>query len=242
MVDNVNQNIAMILEVETSAKLIKFGLREIQNLSGANVFYYIPLFMLSNGIERMMKCIICLNHYNKHNNFPDRTIFPKGKKGHNLKFLLNKITNECFSEDYQLNIPAAKSDIAFIKTNLEIRKFLQILSDFAESDRYHNLNVVLNDLNKSKNPDDEFAKLEMFILDRNPEIKKFIYDLIKSEIGYSSLNKYLVIYLEIFIRALSRLFTIGNLGKLAKQCSIYFNHYLFLTDDKLGHSDYSKVG
>ncbi len=238
---NTNRHIALLAEVETSVKLIKYGLKEIQNLSGANVFYYIPLFMLANGFERFMKSILCLNYYENNKTFPSRSIFKNGSTGHNLKILLNQILDECFDDNYQSGIPAANIDFNFIQTNSKIKILLNILSDFAETDRYYNLNVVLGCVKHSKNPEVEFEKLKLFIIDQNPIIKKLISDQIKAKEGYELLYKNLIIYIERFMRALSRLFTLGNLGSEAKSCSVYLNHFLFLTDNKLGCSDYSKI-
>ena len=238
---NTNKNIALIFEVETSVKLLKYGLQEVQNLSGSNVFYYIALFMLANGLERFMKSIIILNYYENNKSFPSRNIFNKGSAGHNLDVLLTQILDDCFTGDYQNNIPAAKEDFYFIRSNSELRKILNILSDFAEADRYYNLNVVLDCVNKSKDPDAEFEKLKLFILDQNPNIEKMIFDPKRSEEGYKLLYKTLITFIERLVRALSRLFTLGNLGDEAKTCSVYLSHFLFITDDKLGCSNYSTV-
>lgn len=238
---NTNKNIALIFEVETSVKLLKYGLREIQSLSGSNIFYYTALFMLASGLERFMKSIIILDYYEKNKKFPYRDIFKKGSAGHNLDVLLTQILNSCFDSDYHNNIPAAKQDFNFIHSNSELKRILNILSDFAESDRYYNLNVVLDCVNKSKDPEEEFEKLKMFIVDQNPGIEKLIFNPKNSEEGYKLLYKTLISFIERLIRALSRLFTLGNLGEEAKTSSVYLNHFLFLTDDKLGCSDYYNV-
>ena len=67
----MSKDIHLNLEMETSIKLIKIGLKEYQNISMSNDFYYIPFQLLSNGIERLMKCYLCLGYHENNNNYPD---------------------------------------------------------------------------------------------------------------------------------------------------------------------------
>jgi hypothetical protein len=109
----IQQKLAIGEELRTAIGLIKIGLRELNRIDGANDFYHVPIQLLASGFERFMKCIICFHHLETKGVFPSRNVFPAGKKGHNLVWLLDIIATECFSDSYLSNIPAARADIEF---------------------------------------------------------------------------------------------------------------------------------
>ena len=51
-------------EMIISAKYIEYGLKEIQNLTGFPDINHLAFYLLSNGFERLMKCIICFREFN----------------------------------------------------------------------------------------------------------------------------------------------------------------------------------
>jgi len=69
--DSTLKNLCLLNEIELSVKLIQLGLGELQNLNSTNDFYYLPFQLLSNGFERLMKCVICLGHLHINNKYPD---------------------------------------------------------------------------------------------------------------------------------------------------------------------------
>ena len=71
MTVKLQQKIAIIQELETSIKLIELGLGEYQNLNKSNNFYYLPFQLISSGLERLMKCHICLGYLEKNGKYPD---------------------------------------------------------------------------------------------------------------------------------------------------------------------------
>jgi len=162
----------------------------------------------------------------------------KKKPTHDLIWLLNQITQHCFSSEYISRIPAAKTDIEFLQTDQKLTKIIQILSDFSQSARYYNLNIVLGYVDPGPSPDDEWQKLEMEVLKDDPSWKERIADPKQSNAIFCRINKELTIQCERLARSLSRLFTIGGLGTLAKQISSHTHHFLFLMDKDLGNTDY----
>lgn len=85
----------MLKEVETSVKLLKKGMGDLQNISGANDFYYAPILLLSSGYERLIKCLLCLAFMDENMNFNETPYDPKGREGHNLDRLLKKLLAVC---------------------------------------------------------------------------------------------------------------------------------------------------
>ncbi len=228
-------------ELLTSIRLLKAGLRELNRISGGNDFFHLPILLLASGFERLMKTIICCHHLSTKGEFPHRDIFQIRTRGHNLIFLLDIITNKCFSDEYIEKTPAAQQDINFLRNNKQLRRMVQILSDFGQSARYYNLNVVLGEKKPGPSPDDAWQELEMEILKESPTWKEAIQDPKKSNETHRTINLKLTIRCEKFARSLSRLFTIGGLGDEAKRISSYTHDFLFLSDDKLGKTNYETI-
>jgi hypothetical protein len=232
-------------ELLTSIRLLKTGLLELNRMNGETDFFHLPILLLSSGLERLMKVVICCHHLEATGEFPDRSALSKKRRGknptHDLTWLLEQITQDCFSDEYLSKIPAAKVDIEFLRTDERLRRIVQIMSQFAQSARYYNLNVVLGDADPGPSPDDEWQRLEMEILQDDPTWAERITEQRQNHAIHCQINRELTVHCERFARSLSRLFTIGGLGVLAKQISPHTHHFLFLMDKDLGATDYESV-
>lgn len=228
-------------ELLTAMRLLKAGLRELNRMNAATDFFHLPILLLASGFERMMKVVICCHHLESTGEFPKRGLFLNKGRGHDLVWLLDQITKRCFSDEYVSQIPAAKGDIGFLRSDQKLSKIVQILSDFGKSARYYRLNVVLGESDPGPSPDDEWQKLEMEVFQEDPCWATRSVDPKESDAIHRQINQYLTIQCEKLARCLARLFTIGGLGAQAKQMSPHTFHFLGLTDDQLGKIDYEKV-
>lgn len=233
------QNVMIGEELLTAVRLLKTGLRELNRRNGSTDFFHLPILLLASGFERMMKTVICCHYLEATGDYPKRAVF--GRSGHDLVHLLNQITRVCFSDDYLSRIPAAKNDIEFLRNDPKLSAIVQILSDFGQSARYYNLNVVLGEQNPGPSPDNEWQKLEMEILREDPLWMNRIGDSNQNDAIHGQINRALTIQCEKLARALARLFTIGGLGPQAKRISPHVYHFLFLMEDKLGKTDYESI-
>ena len=232
------QHLSLNQGIETAIKLIHSGLGHIQNLDGANDFYHVPFLHLSSGFELLMKAIICLDHYGKKEAYPNNKKFFRSDLGHDLEKILEYILRTCFDKSY-LKIQAAREDLLYLQSE-ELIKFVRILSRFGDSARYYHFDVVLGDKPKTDSPKDEWMCLETEILTETGKIND--NEFLLSDQVYDFVAKEIVIKLERFARALTRLFTLGNLGKEAKIYTGYISGFLFLKDSDLGTRKYSLIG
>ena len=69
---------------------------------------------------------------------------------------------------------------------------------------------------------------------QNEQLRDLMEDPARINEMYQALNHQLIILLERFSRALSRLFTLAELGADAQGCIGYIGDFLFLTNDQLG--------
>ncbi len=210
-------------ELHSSVKLIKNGLDLYLNIIETNLFYQAPFFLLSIGLERLLKSYICYGHYEKFNTFPTGIEFKH--YSHNLDLMLDIILDNYFNT----NCEALEKDNKFIKTHKHLRKILELLTGFAVGARYYNFDIIAGDeKKKTKDIEQEWALLESKILLES----KHHFD---SPEKYTEVKTYVVKYitktLYTFLRALARQFTLGNLGALALQHSCIIHPFLFPPKD-----------
>jgi hypothetical protein len=225
------------MEVETAVKLLKKGMGDLQNIDGANNFYYAPILLLSSGYERLIKCLLCLALMDEDMNFAEEPYDTQGRKGHDLVLLLNRLLEVCEKKKYSSKFPEARTDIEFLSEDDNLRKVVSLLSDFAQGGRYYNLDIVRPGNSKYQDPTRTWQRIEMTIIEQNEVLSKKLnngdFDALRREI-----NRELIITLEKFARALSRLFTLADFGDFAKQVSPSVFDYLMLMNKDLGTKDY----
>lgn len=242
MTDDSLKDIYLNTELTTSIKLIRLGFGEFQNLGFDNDFYHLPFQLLSSGLERLMKCFICLGFHEINNKYPDDNFLKKsgGKNGHDLIELKRKILAEYFKKR---NIEILKKDERFIKTDKDLNKIIHLLSEFGKYSRYHNLDVITSASKPSINVDNLWKEYETEVLLKKKSIFKKLLNISEVEDekeAHSYVTQYIIKKLEKFIRALSRQLTIGQLGKKAQSFSTVYFDFILLNDDKIGTIDYRK--
>ena len=167
--------------------------------------------------------------------------FPfKGREGHNLVSLLQRLTDGLITRNYHKKFPAAKTDIDFLTNNKHLREIIQIFSNFGQGARYHNIDILLSQVRKYSSTSDAWNRLENSLVNFTELCKEGIEpeNVVKAinELAYK-----LVIIIERFVRALCRLLTLGDLGKLAKSTSVHVNIFLSLSDSDLGKNKYQEI-
>lgn len=223
-------------EVLTSVRLVQGGLAEVQRIDGANDFYHPALLLLSSGLERLMKCILCLRSQAVDGDFP--TADEIKRYSHDLERLRDAVVAACFDDDYRSSRQSADTDAAFLESDPRLRALLTCLSRFSRSARYYNLNMVGGDDPDTDSPEQEWAGLEMEVVKERPELLKALAAGNGSGPIFDAISREFVGRIEVFVRALCRLFTLGPLGDNARTYTGYLTPFLFLMDENLGRHDY----
>lgn len=235
MNDEVIRKLFLNEELNTSVRLIKLGFGEYQNLDMTNDFYYLPFQLISSGFERLMKCYICFGHYEKEGKFPESKFF-RNKLGHDLIKLKNHITENYFQE----NSKALSEDLTFLKTDKDLEKLIELLSEFWKLARYFNLNVVTGEVDPGVDVKAFWEEYETSYVINNKKLLAKLRDFETSNEVLDTITRKIIEKLERFTRALSRQFTIGKLGALAEQYSSSVDDFLMLKDSELGTINYRK--
>ena len=239
MKNSAIKNIYLHNELTTASKLIKVGFGELQNLSIENDFYHLPLQLLSSGFERLMKCYICLGYFEKSNKYPDNKYLKNcgGKNGHDLLNLKDKILSEYFKTK---NIPALTIDKDYLTADKDLHKLIYILSEFGKYARYHNLDIITAAAKPSIDVEQLWRDFEIDIVQKDSGLNEKLNDLEYMGEANDRINQLIIIILEKFARGICRQFTLGQLGKTAKQFSPSCYDFIMLMDNQLGTIDYRK--
>jgi hypothetical protein len=232
--------ICLIRETEASIRLLKRGMSDLQNTSIPSEFYHISLLLLSNGYERLIKCLLCLALMDDNGQFEEEPYKKSGRKGHDLIYLLDRLLLICEKEKYSSKFPAAKKDIDFLNKDKNLRKIISLLSDFGQGARYYNLDIVLEGTSSYEDPSIVIDKIERNIIQTREDLLERYARCNIKDANYASkeITRTLIIILEKFARALARLFTLAEFGDLAMQISPAVYNYLMLMDKDLGKRNY----
>lgn len=239
MTDSSLKDLYLHDELTASFKLIKLGFGEFQNLDSINDFYHLPFQLLSSGLERLMKCFICLGYYEIHKEYPDSKYLKKcgGRNGHDLNELKNNILSNYFKNR---QIPVLKSDEKFLKEDNDLKELIYLLSEFGKYARYHNLDIITSASKPSIDVKRLWEKYETDIVLSDSKLLDKLSDFEYEKEVHSFVTQFIISKLEIFVRGISRQFTLGQLGEKAQQFSSVYYDFILLNDDKIGTIDYRK--
>jgi hypothetical protein len=231
------RHLALIEEVRCAIYLIQEGLLSLNRLDGANDFAHLPIFLFSNGFERLLKMVICLDYLERAGKFPDTPDFRREIKTHNITKLLSSIIEISKNWGYTERCLAAKQDMNFLETDQDLQALVKLLSEYGEASRYYNINLIIGEKNKREDPIRIFESYCTDVFTRQPDWQQKITcpnpgEKIDANIRY--VNKQIIVLLQKFARALCRMFTIGKLGQTGKQLSGIIGVFLFIKDEELG--------
>lgn len=137
---------ALSREAELSAEQIASGITALGRASHAQDGYYTHAFFgLSIGLERLMKLIIIADHAIGHSGAYPTNAYLKNNYGHDL----GKLKKRCTELVHKHRTDQEYSD----EPNTEIHKnIIRILSEFAHSSRYYNLNYITQNTSQTPEP------------------------------------------------------------------------------------------
>lgn len=229
--EEVHRRVRLTDEVQLSIELLQAGLRELQGIDGSNALFHVPLLLISSGLERLMKSLLCLSVMAKDSRMPIETDIPRT---HDLTQLLDRVLSECFDDAYVSTVSGA-GDWDYLQGDPQFRHVLSTLSAFGQQARYFNLNVVLGRSNGWLSPEDAWSALEWDVLAPNGGLEA---TLGAGDDPFPRVNKELVKAIERTARAMSRLFTLSAVAPEGRVMTGVVSPFLFLPDERLGETIY----
>jgi len=235
------RDFSMDEEVVVAIKLIQNGLFELKRIDGQDDFLHLPMLLLSNGFERLMKLILCGVAHKNTGSYPSKNEIKT--MGHKLDRLFKKVKEKCFPETYLNDFYFARQDKELLDDPILI-ELIELLADFASTDRYYDMDCIGGE-NKIENgdrklhPEDKWGKLEnKLIEEQHPEWFEEYGIPFNNVTEKVSLE--LVKIIEKFARALCRMFRSKNAGHRLYLNSPEVNCFTQLNDKDLGKLKYIK--
>ena len=221
-------------ELDSAYKLIVAGFGNLQEIDMGNDFYHLPHQLLASGLERLLKCYICLVYEARHGSYPNTQTIKT--LGHDLVKLSESISQDFFATN---GIQPLKDDHLFLTSDKLLKSILHILSEFGKFARYYNLDIVTGSTNTPIDPRNEWEILENQIEDVTPYLTEDAREALIRDY-YPRVHRQIIAKLERFIRAISMQFTLGKHGGKLLQYSSQLSSFRNLLDEDLGMTDYRR--
>lgn len=230
--------VAVTEEVEASFRFIETGLLNLRSTKLAGANNHVTLQLLAAGFERLLKILLLLKHKHLNGEFPEETAakkhFSSYRGGHGIEQLLDDLLLYADTVPDMKSVPMVADDMYYLKNDLQFKRLLNILTEFAIAQRYFYIDtIILDDFNPAINPFDLFSD--------------FVYDFNEgadtSNLSYEQEDERAIteaiICIEKGVRAISRFFTHG-LADLGRQYYGNFSSFMLLKEEDLGNLKYTQ--
>jgi len=225
-------------EVRISSYIIIGGMRGLQDEYSYNKAIDIPLILLANGLERLLKCIVCFWLHHTTGSIPSLAHIKKNY-GHDIRKLVSYVIDTCYSGIYRTRSHVS-SELDYFRTDPIFLAVIQVLSDFGLRSRYANLDLILDAKSPPENPDDDWGrKIEREILRKSPEMLRLSTRNTK-EFRRRASNQ-VIVALERFMYSIAHLMRIGGIGEYANTSAGPLRPFLNMSPMSFGHTVYDDL-
>jgi len=235
--NELRRQLGLIEEVRIGFRFVKQGLHEVDQIRPGNDFYHPPILFLSMGLERILKCMICMHHKINHGSYPTHydKLWPQSNKGHDLVFLKEQVVGFCVElsgQDYT-------DDYRLLTTDHRVNGLLKLLSEYGMNSRYFNLNALLRRPGDS-DPMSEYDRFtwQLAHLIHGGKLMELLASPANSNEAYVLMNKELKGLVERITRALARQFIHGAIKDEARRFLVDLQPFYQITDTDLGMHSY----
>lgn len=228
------QILALNREVEGAVRLSQEGIEALRRLDGANDFYHLPMQLLAQGLERLLKLTLALAELEATGGLPPSKRL-RADYGHDIVALTDAVVERVANQPAYARRPAVQDDLDFIGHDAHLRKMLEVLSTFGTWSRYYRLEEFLDPagVDPEDDPDRAWEAIESEILRKHPD---WIEQLDPKAGGraFETIASDIMSTLDRFARAITRMWTLGALHEEAKRHLGTIKGFLFLRDHELG--------
>lgn len=154
---------ALLKEAQFTKELLGAGATEIRRANYATKGVYFQSFTsLSTGLERIGKLCLMLDHYiETGGRFPDFK-YLKNEIGHDLMLLQQQAAGVIARRNLSIDVPSTPIHQAIVR----------LLSDFAEGDRYSNVNLLIGSNHQSDPIAAWFSQVDLPLFESHVTNKK----------------------------------------------------------------------
>ena len=126
------------------------------------------MLILSTGIERLMKCLLCLRSLSDYGRF--LTEGELREFGHDIVDLRDAVLDRCYSAE-ALSRPAMRQDYKLLREDDLLGAILAALSDFGREDRYVYMNGINNPEDTGEWLDKRWDEIEQMTIPQDEGIR-----------------------------------------------------------------------
>ncbi len=235
MSTDLSKFISLVDELEISHELIASGFGTLQEIDAGNDLYHVPHQLMASGLERLMKCYICLVYEGRNGSYPSMR-YMKGLS-HDLERIVEELCTDFYGGTSR---PLIQRELDFIKTDHTLKECVRILSLFGKKGRYYNIDIIAGSQEPPIDPKSEWKALELSIEDSKPFLHNA--ELLYRDY-YPRVHSKLISKIERLVRAIALQFTLGDhadsRGRII-QTSSAFTDFRDLRDEDLGTVDYRR--
>lgn len=226
----------LIQELDLAVNVIKSGLAILQQSRLYKTQHFLFLLTLSTGIERLMKLLLSLHHFDSTGQF----LAPRNLKryGHNVARLKNDVCKICFSKMSSYP-PMIEQDRSFLEEDPLLVAILDTLSDFGERDRYLFMDGINDPDSTGEWIDRRWERIESMTFPEEEGLTLVTNGRLDEYKSRATAT--IIICLERFLRALARTVTHAGLNGEAKSLGTGVWDFLTIRDDHLGKTKYEVV-
>lgn len=217
--------------------LSRRAIEELWALDGSNGLVHLPLQLLAQGFERLLKLTYALAWMKQHGELPATKTF-RNKFGHHIGVLTDALVDLVATQQEYTARPTVQDDLEFIRSDPQLRSqrsHLDLLSTFGTWSRYYRFEEFLGAVNDEKDdPERTWERMEMEILKSVDGGMALLGDPRHANEVQQLLNERITSVLERFARAITRMWTLGALHPEAKRLTGIIGDFLFIHDRDLG--------
>lgn len=232
---SAEQAVSLSDELDTAAKLTRHGIQALHDLDPANDFHHLPMQLLSQGFERLLKVTYAMAMRERSGAMPTAATIKRDFR-HDLLKLNDALVEVASSVEEYVSRPAVCEDLDFLSKDGELRRILKLLSTFGTWSRYYNLGVLLDPSSAQAEDDPALAwqAIESEALRRMPDGLDRLGEPSEQYKLFEEIYEEVSKPLDRFSRAISRMWTLGPLGAEGKRFMGLVKGSLFLRDEDLG--------
>ena len=236
-----------------SLKLIRLGIKELENVKGINhEDYYFVFLYLSIGFELLMKIMISFKSYKDNKSFP--TEEKLRRIGHDLDKMRKDIIKnyDKIPGDIIEKYREIENDKIFISKNILLIYLIKLIAKFAIGDRYFELNYATREQIYKKTignkkeinyPEDTIAKMNELVHNYVKKDHPSLADKMNfddpNNLWVEANRLHVIPPLKKFVGTLARQFVFEILGDEAIKCRSIntIKRYAYLKDYKVEDKD-----
>jgi len=218
-------------ELRGSIRLIDGGIAEIHTLGSGNDFYELPLLVLANGLERLIKLTLVGARLHTEGSVP---AFAEIAGFKHFLWEPTVALVECVERESDYARRAAvQADLRFVRSDPRLRELLDLLGAFGQRHRYHRLDEVLGKtVSVEDDPYRRWSAMEVSILQEHPEWVQLLEEDYGKAIAV--IASAIAQTIDRYTRALARMWLLGGLGESGRRHQPALSPFWRLDDDELG--------